>query len=258
MSRYSSCSMRPSLRHLIAPVVTTAAILIGPNALGEVSESARQNVTEALARLVPEVDIRSVRETGMPGILEVVVGANVVYVSQDGRYFLQGDVIDLDTRENLTDVRRLAARAAVLETLPVEQTIQFGPSEAAHTLYVFTDIDCGYCRRMHQEVDQLVAAGITVRYLSFPRSGVGSDSYNKFVSVYCSEDPRQALTDAKAGKDLPAATCENPVEAQFKLGESMGVQGTPAVFLESGEEIGGYVPANRLIEYFKNLDAAKG
>lgn len=246
-----------SARRLLAPVAFCAAALVATHAAAEVSDSARKNVTDALERLVPEVDIRDVRETGMPGVLEVVVGANVVYISEDGRYFLQGDLIDLETRENLTEANRIEARVAVLKELPSDQTIQFGPSDAAHTLYVFTDIDCGYCRKMHQEVDQLVEAGITVRYLAFPRSGIDSDSYKKFVNVFCNDDPQQSLTDAKAGKVVPPATCENPVAAQFKLGESMGVQGTPAVFLESGEEIGGYIPAERLIEYFRSVDAGK-
>lgn len=240
----------------LRPFALAALMVAGPAVYAEISEEGRKNVMAALTAAVPDADIRSISESGLPGLYEVVVGANVVYISEDGRYFVQGDLIDLQTRANVTENRRLAARAEVLANLPTEETISFGSDAARHVLYVFTDIDCGYCRRMHQEVDQLVDAGIAVRYLSFPRSGVGSESYDKFVSVHCNADPQQALTDAKAGKSVPTATCENPVEAQFKLGESMGVQGTPAVFLENGQEIGGYIPAERLIEYFKRQDEA--
>lgn len=206
---------------------------------------------ESLGRVVSDVDVKSVKESVLPGLYEVVVGANVVYLSRDGRYFLQGDLIDLEERVNITENKRSDARVAALEALEPADIIEFGPADAQNVIYVFTDIDCGYCRRMHKEVDQLNDAGIAVRYLSFPRSGIGSESYDKMVSVFCSEDRQQALTDAKAGKRIPEASCENPVAEQYKLGESMGVNGTPAVYLENGREIGGYIPAKRLIEFFE-------
>lgn len=210
---------------------------------------------ESLGRVIADVEVKSVKESVLPGIYEVVVGANVVYLSRDGRYFVQGDLIDLNERTNLTENKRVEARVAALENLDPDDIIEFGPAEPENVIYVFTDIDCGYCRRMHKEVDELNEAGIAVRYLSFPRSGIGSESYDKMVSVFCNDDRQQALTDAKAGRDVPAATCENPVAEQFKLGESMGVNGTPAVYLENGREIGGYIPAKRLIEYFRTQGA---
>ena len=114
--------------------------------------------------------------------------------------------------------------------------IEFSPSnrEVSHTLYIYTDIDCGYCRKMHQEINQLNDAGIAVRYLAYPRSGIGGESYDKAVSVWCAADRQQALTESKAGKLLPSASCTNPVADHYRMGEAMGVRGTPAVYLENG------------------------
>jgi len=111
---------------------------------------------------------------------------------------------------------------------------------------VFTDIDCGYCRKLHGEIDQFNAKGITVRYLAFPRSGIGAPSYNKAVSVWCDKDPQAAMTRAKNGETLPKADCDNPVKEQYELGQLIGVQGTPAIIMEDGALLPGYVPAAKL------------
>jgi len=111
---------------------------------------------------------------------------------------------------------------------------------------VFTDIDCGFCRRLHSEIGKYNAAGIRIRYLFMPRAGKGSDSYKKAVAVWCAKDRQQAMTDAKAGKDVPAQTCENPVEEHIALADLMGLSGTPTLILPDGELLPGYVPADRL------------
>jgi thiol:disulfide interchange protein DsbC len=122
----------------------------------------------------------------------------------------------------------------------------FAPEEYDHTITVFTDIDCGYCRKLHNEIDAFMAEGIRVRYLFYPRAGLGSPSYQKAVSVWCADDRKQALTDAKAGEPLPEKSCENPVADHMALGEAMGVTGTPAILLENGQLVPGYVPAKRM------------
>ena len=120
--------------------------------------------------------------------------------------------------------------------------------EVKHRLLVFTDIDCGYCRRMHSEIELLQENGVEVRYAAFPRAGVGSDSYNKYVSVYCAKDQNTTMTLAKAGETLDAATCDNPVADQYQLGQKLGITGTPTLIFESGDMQPGYAPWNELLK----------
>jgi len=228
---------------------TVLALLLAASASGalaEVDGEIRERIRQGLEVLDAAEDLSAIRPTPFADLYEVVIGPRIVYMSGDGRYVLSGDLMDLEERRNISAEHRAQARAATLAELGPEDTIEFAPPDPRHVLYVFTDIDCGYCRRLHTEIDQLMNAGIAVRYLAFPRAGVGSESYDKFVSVWCSKDPRRALTRAKAGEELPPATCENPVAAHYQLGDRMGVRGTPSIMLESGEELGGHVPADQL------------
>lgn len=211
-----------------------------------VDKAVQEKIRQGLAGSLPNGKLDSIVASAIPGLYEVTVGPRVLYVSADGRYVLNGDLMDLKERRNLSEERRAQARVEAFSKVGRDQMIEFGPENPAHVLYVFTDIDCGYCRRLHAEVGELNEAGIAVRYLAFPRAGIGSESYDKFVSVWCSADRQQALTDAKAGKDISDASCDNPIAAHFALGEQMGVRGTPTIVLEDGEELGGYVPADQL------------
>jgi thiol:disulfide interchange protein DsbC len=178
-----------------------------------------------------------------------MLGPSIIYVSGDGRYIVKGDIFDLSTLDNITGARRAAARVDAFASLGYDDMIEFAPKngEVKRTLYVYTDIDCGYCRKMHQEVGLLNDAGIAVRYLAYPRSGIGGESYKKAVSVWCAADRPQALTASKAGQKIENAECPNPVTKFYHMGEAMGVRGTPAVYSDDGESLGGYVPAPELI-----------
>jgi thiol:disulfide interchange protein DsbC len=135
-----------------------------------------------------------------------------------------------------------------LGALSESKMIIMGPKEGERYITVFTDIDCGYCRKLHFEtIPKLVDAGVKIRYLLWPRAGLESESYDKAVSAYCSDDPVQALTDAKAGKDIEPIVCENPVAEHFKIGIDGGVRGTPNIVLDNGTIIPGYVPAERIL-----------
>ncbi len=206
-----------------------------------------------LKAVMPDAKITSVKPGPIPGLYEVMLGATVLYMTQDGRFAVRGDIFDLRNKTNLTDVTRAVARVSAFAGQR-SNVIEFAATNGKpqHTLYVFTDIDCGYCRKFHQQVTELNAAGISVRYLSFPRTGLNTESYRKAVSVWCSADPKAALTAAKAGQPLVNKTCDNPVAAQYELGQSIGVHGTPAVFSEDGEELGGYIPAPELIKMLKS------
>ncbi len=204
-------------------------------------------VRENLQRLLPGLSVGEVSTTPVPGLYEAVIGQKIVYVTRDGRYLLQGTLIDLERQENLTKPRLQQLKADLVSGLDEEKMVIFGDPKAPHTITVFTDIDCGYCRKLHSEIDQYTDRGIRVRYLFFPRAGVGSSSYDKAVSVWCADDRNQAMTLAKSGKPIEARKCDNPVADDLKLGRQMGVTGTPSILLEDGEMIPGYLPADRLL-----------
>lgn len=194
-----------------------------------------------------------ISESAIPNVYQVMYGTEVVYVSGDGKYFIAGDMINLDTRENMTEVAKRSVRKAIVFKQD-NKPVVFKAKDEKHVIQVFTDIDCPYCAKLHREVPALNEKGITVEYLMFPRAGIGSPSFKKAVSMWCADDNRQAMTDAKERKPIETKTCENPIEAQYKLGQEIGVTGTPALITTSGKLIPGYVPANRLAAM---LDAEK-
>jgi thiol:disulfide interchange protein DsbC len=211
--------------------------------------SVKQKLTEKVKTMFPDTEVTSVEPSQIKGLYEVLLGADVLYLTEDGQFALKGDLWDLGARRNLSEERRGESRIKAIKSVKKEDMIEFAPADTKHVVYVFTDVDCTYCRKFHTEVGTLNKAGVAVRYLAFPRAGVGTESFAKSVSVWCSKDRKAALTEAKSGKDIPAATCENPVKREFDLGQSMGVRGTPTLYLENGQELGGYVPAEQLIQY---------
>jgi thiol:disulfide interchange protein DsbC len=204
-------------------------------------------VRATLASALPDASLRRLRPAPISGFTEAVVAGRVFYVSNDGRYIIDGAVIDMRERRNISDSAMDDIRVEGLKAIPASQRIVFAPRDPKYTVTVFTDIDCGYCRMLHQHVAEYNALGIAVEYLFFPRAGEGSESWAKAESVWCAKDPRQAMTDAKAGKALPAATCDNPVGAEFALGRDVGVNATPAVFAANGAQLGGYLEPQRLL-----------
>jgi thiol:disulfide interchange protein DsbC len=218
--------------------------------------SPRDAVRAGLEKALPGLKPDSVRPSPVPNLYEVLIGPQVVYVSSDGRYLVQGSIIDLQTQRDLTEPRRRKAVTDAVEAVGEDKMIIFGEGDAQHTVTVFTDIDCGYCRKLHSEIGKFNKAGIRVRYLFFPRAGVKSDSYAKAVSVWCADDRNQALTAAKAGKPVPPKTCDNPVREHMALGEALGVSGTPAIVLPGGKVIPGYVPPDRLAAYLATKQAS--
>ena len=199
-----------------------------------------------LAVLAPDVEPDHVAEAQMPGMYEVRFGSIIVYLSGDGRYMLQGDLIDLSSRRNLTEEARESTRAEAVGALGEASMIVFAPERVKHTVTVFTDVDCGYCARLHQQMADYNELGIEIRYTAFPRAGIGSPTYDKMVSVWCAADQHTAMTDAKAGLSIETARCDNPVRDHYEAGRALGVNGTPAMVLESGELIPGYVPPQEL------------
>ena len=174
----------------------------------------------------------------------------------DGRFYIDGDVFDMDSRANLTEARRQSSRVALIRAVRDDQAIVFSPKGYLYTINVFTDIDCTYCRKLHSEIAELNRLGVRVRYLMYPRSGPGSEAWQKAESVWCSPDRNDALTRAKRGEAVEPRSCENPVAAQYELGRELGIRGTPGIITDNGEYITGYLPAPRLVEHLKALATA--
>jgi thiol:disulfide interchange protein DsbC len=206
-------------------------------------------LTARIRSVLPDAKVTSIKPAPVPGLYEVSIGPTILYMTGDGKFAVRGDIFDLESKRNVTDQRRMQARVESFKGLGEGSPIRFAATggKAQHEIYVFTDIDCGYCRKMHKEISQLNAAGIAVNYLAFPRTGLDSESYDKAVAVWCAPDRQAALTNAKTGKKIQNAKCDNPVAQHFRLGEAMGVQGTPAVYSADGEDLGGYIPAPELV-----------
>ena len=201
-----------------------------------------------LEALGPDRTPDHVAETPLAGLYEVRFGSLVVYLSGDGRYMLQGDLVDLDTRRNLTDRVRQSVRAEAVGGLGEEGMIVFAPDTVKHTVTVFTDVDCPYCVKLHRQMAGYNELGIKVRYTAFPRAGIPSPTYDKTVSVWCASDPHTAIGDAKMGRSVETRSCDNPVREHYEVGRAVGVTGTPAIVLESGEIVPGYVPPEELAQ----------
>ncbi len=200
----------------------------------------------------------SIMPSSIPGLYEVIVGGQVLYLSQDGRFAVQGDILELSSRTNLTENRRGALRSQAIAAVGESNMVVFAPEgQARHTVTIFTDIDCGYCRKLHSQIADYNKEGIKIRYLMFPREGIGSESFNKAVAVWCADNRQDALTKAKRGENVERKTCDNPVKAQYELGQKLGVRGTPSLILESGDMIPGYVPPTQLTQMLAETQSSK-
>ena len=211
------------------------------------AEQVEVRLVKSLQQVFPDIDISHVKSTPIENIYEVMIGPDVVYMTGDARFILKGDLIDMQERRNLSEDLRAQSRVDLLTKIPESEYIEFASKNSRDTIYVFTDVDCGYCRKLHKDVPELNEKAITVRYLAYPRAGVGSSSHKLMGDIWCAKDRPQALTDAKNGRPVKATDCKNPVANQHALGREMGVRGTPAIFLESGRALPGYMPPDELL-----------
>ncbi len=225
-----------------------AILLAGMGTAATAADTVPQAVSEQLKRIVPARAPDVIRATPVLGLYEVRYGTTVIYLSDDGRFLIDGSVLDLEQRKNLTEESIKGARLEVLNGADEGGMVVYQPKETKRTLTVFTDIDCPYCRRLHEERQALLDAGVKLRYLLYPRAGVGSGAYVKAVNVWCAEDRNQAMDDAKAGMGLENRECETPILDHIRLGATFGLKGTPHIVLDDGDVIGGYMPADKLIE----------
>ena len=206
-----------------------------------------QKVRETVAERFAEINPEDIFESQVPGWYTIRKGAIVAYISGDGRYLLQGDLIDLQEKANLSEESRNDARVIMMSAIPNEQLIVFSPEEVQHTVSIFTDIDCTFCRRLHSQIDEYMEQGIEVRYFLYPRNGPTSPSWAKAENVWCADDRNEALTLAKLDQEYPTRTCDaSIVSKHYLIGQDVGLRGTPAIVIGDGTLFSGYMPADQL------------
>lgn len=239
----TACAQSPQ-----PPATQADAAKPAPSAVAAKGGSADDRARAAIAELNPRAKVDYVGAAPLPGFREVIAGGQLLYVSDDGRYLMQGAVLDIQQKQDLMQTSAALAkyRRDLLASVPASERIVFAPPNAKYTISVFTDIECGYCRKLHSEIGDLNRLGIAVEYLAFPRMGLGSQDHKDMISVWCAPDRKRALTDAKAGKPIPGRDCKNPVTMEFDLGQRIGVSGTPAIYSAQGIQLGGYLPPDAL------------
>ncbi len=218
----------------------------------QTQESEKQAVLETLKALFPGQVPEKISPAVFPDWLEAIYGTQVLYVSNDGRYVISGDIYDMSKEINLTEQTRTQQRRKIMQSMSTDDMIIFKPEKTKYIVTVFSDIDCAYCRKMHSQIDDYLAAGIEFRYLMYPRSGMYTESYYKAVSVWCSDDRQKSLTAAKKGIVIENKNCKNPVRHNIQLADAMGITGTPAILFASGEIIPGYLPPKDLLDALEN------
>ena len=214
-------------------------------------------IRKALSQAMPNTKVETIKPSVIKGLYEAAIGANIYYVSEDGKYLIHGRLVDIAARKDLTEEKLNGTRKLAIESMGKENMIIFKAKIPKYTVTIFTDIDCGYCRKLHSELDQYTAQGITIQYLFYPRAGKGSDSYNKAVSVWCADDRNAALTAAKKDKSIPVKTCDNPIDKHMKLAEEFDVKGTPMIVTEKGNILPGYLPAKQLVEALESEEKSQ-
>lgn len=214
-------------------------------------------IRNKLAKTMPGLEISDISPAPVKGFYEVVVGPNLFYVSEDGKHLFNGNLFDLEAvpeNRDLTESKIAMARVKAVQKIGQDNVIKFKAPMEKHTVSVFTDVDCGYCRKLHAEIDEYMKQGISIDYLFFPRAGQGSDSYKKAVAVWCADDRQDALTKAKQGEALEMKECANPVAEHMKLAGSLQIRGTPMIVTESGVVLPGYVSAKDLSKTLEKSD----
>ncbi len=246
------------MNKIVMPLVATLAITATSFSF---AKEATDKIKAGIKSLSPAAKVKSMENTPIKGISEVVIdtgrGGEVYYMSNDGKYLLNGNLIDTTSREDLTENKKSGIRKDILKKFGKKERIDFFPDDMKQHITVFTDIDCGYCRKLHNQIDDYNKLGIGISYLFFPRSGLNTPSYDKAVSVWCADNQKEALTNAKSGINLDKKTCDNPVKDQYQAGLAVGVTGTPAMVTDSGKLMPGYLPPAQLQQRIKMLEAQK-
>lgn len=226
-----------------------AAVALGLASSLSLAADPDQVIRKSLQSIQPDLPIEAIAESQMPGLYQIQLkGGRQLYASGDGQFLLQGYLFQIKDGKavNLTEQHETKEIAKEINSIPAKEMVIFAAEQAKTHITVFTDTDCGYCQKLHSEVPELNRLGVEVRYVAFPRQGLGSPAYKELVSVWCAKDRQGAMNLAKTRQEVPAAECDNPVAKQYALGQMIGVSGTPAIVLANGKLIPGYQPAPQL------------
>ncbi len=238
---------------LLATLVFCCCICTG---IAFADDASLEEVRAKMSEMFQEIQPEHINVSPIDGWYTVQKGSVVAYVSADGRYLLQGDLIDLESQVNLSEQSRTMARRELMSSISADQVIAFTPTDIKYTVTVFTDVECTYCRKLHSQIDEYLARGIEVRYLLYPRNGPASRSWSTSEDVWCAQDRNKALTDAKLGRDFETQKCDSSTVADhYVLGQSVGLTGTPAIIFEDGTLVSGYLPPATLSARLQQLAA---
>lgn len=226
-----------SLFLLITPLFVSHAVVAETDSV--------DMLKQAMAKSMPNVIPDKISKSPVDGLYEVIIGTQVVYMSVDARYMIEGDLYNFETKENISEGAKSDIRLSAIKKLGVDQMLVYKPKNVKDVITVVTDIDCPYCRRLHDEIPDYLDKNVEVRYIFMPLKG--SSDMKKTISVWCSENQQRALDIAKSGGEVDEKTCDNPIQAHMKLARDLGVRGTPAILLESGQLLPGYVPVDKLV-----------
>ncbi|HSD73483.1 MAG TPA: DsbC family protein [Steroidobacteraceae bacterium] len=234
---------------------STLCILAGFALVAAAGDAPPVDPRVELAKKIPGGKVDELKPSPIPGIFELHRNGDVGYVTGDGRYFLSGDLYDIQADVNLSEMSRMDTRRKLLATIPDSETVTFAPPNPKYTITVFTDVDCGYCRKLHSEIKDLNRLGVRVRYVFYPQSGPGSESWKEAEAVWCSADRNDALTRAKKGEHIKAENCgPTPVARQYELGHKLNMHGTPGIFTANGDYVTGYLPAAQLVKQLQSFE----
>ncbi len=216
-------------------------------------------IRKMVDEMFPNIEGEIVLYAPIEGWVTIQKGSILAYMSTDGRYLLQGDLIDLDAGVNLSENARNQERRRLIDDVGDEQFITFTPESVRHSITVFTDIDCTYCRRMHAQIDEYLDQGIEVRYLLYPRNGPRGKSWGTSEKVWCASDRNSALTAAKLDRNFDSFACDaKAVTSHYSLGRDVGLTGTPAIVLQDGTLLSGWLPPSALSEQLNAMFPTAG
>ena len=237
-------------RMYLKKLVILCVLFLSANSQAQINEV--DIIRASIMTLLPDVEVNNIEKSALPGMYSVLIGAEVLYITADGKYLFKGDLIDIPNKSNVSEDRRSIARKAILKNIPKSEYISYSPKNPKHKIFVFTDITCGFCQKLQSEITQINEKGIEVNYLAFPREGLNTITSFRMESVWCANDRQSAFLDAMKGEDIAPTDCNNPVAEHYGLGQSMGVRGTPAIYTEDGRYLPGYMPPDDLLKAVSN------
>ncbi|MDO6461391.1 DsbC family protein [Granulosicoccaceae sp. 1_MG-2023] len=212
------------------------------------AEGDAEKLRAALSEKMPKLEITEIAETPVPGVLELLSGGDIFYLTPDARYMIDGNLLDLENEINLTARRKGSAHMSLINAVGSDKMVVYpAEGETKRVMTVFTDTTCPYCAKLHKELGELRAGGVEVRYLLYPRAGMGSPAYEELQSVWCADDPRAAMDAINHGETIESRQCDNPIAEHIALAREVGLRGTPLVYLDSGDIISGYRPAAQIL-----------